>query len=175
MRLLAGRGMLVARHGRGMTVPRLVPQRVSEVLAIRSCLECFALKLAIPRISDTQLALLRSIFAAMEEARHRGDVGAFEGHDEALHRAILDAADSSVLVSVIGDLSKQIRTMRGALLTLPGELALSQDFHRELIEAIAQRDVERAVRLRDGALEIDEQKLLSQLQNDQRKAGRSLP
>jgi DNA-binding GntR family transcriptional regulator len=63
--------------------------------------------------------------------------------------------------------------MRGALLTLPGELALSQEFHRELIEAIAQRDVARAVKLREGALEVDEQKLLLQLRDSLRKSGRS--
>jgi DNA-binding GntR family transcriptional regulator len=156
-----------------MTVPRLVPQRVSEVLAIRSCLECFALKLAIPRITEAQVALLRSIFMEMEDARLRSDVDVFEDRDEALHRAILDAAGSEVLIAVIDDLSKQIRTMRGALLTLPGELALSQEFHRELIEAIAQRDVARAVKLREGALEVDEQKLLLQLRDSLRKSGRS--
>lgn len=164
VRVLVAKGLLVAYHGRGTMVPALEAERVSEVLAIRSCLESFALKLAIPRMKEADIARLGAAYEAMEAARHKGDIAAFEEHDEALHRTVLEVAGSRTLVSVVESLSKQIRTMRGALLTLPGELEMSQQFHRALIDAIMAGDVERAVRLREGALEVDEQKLVAELQ-----------
>lgn len=175
MRLLVAQGLLVSRHGSGAAVPRLEPEHVSEVLAIRCCLESFALKLAIPGIGEDGIACLNAAYDAMERARATGDVVAFEEHDEALHRAILEAAGNRALIGVIDGLSKQIRAMRGVLLTLPGEFALSQEFHRALIDAIEARDVERAVRLREGTLEIDEQKLLAELRRSREEDANASP
>lgn len=170
VRELVARGLLVSHHGRGVSVRRFNANQISDVLDVRSCLECFALRLAIPRMVDRDVERLRVAFAAMEKARGADDMAAFETHDEAFHRAIVESAGNLALRSVIEVIEKQIRVMRLALLALPGEVEKSQDFHAALLDAIVRADSASAVALREQALEIDKRKLLARIENGKRSS-----
>jgi DNA-binding GntR family transcriptional regulator len=175
LRLLVARGLLVSRHGRGVAVAVLTPKQVAEVLELRSCLESFALKLAIPRMDKSDHQALRAAFQAMDEAAARGDARGFEERDDRFHRLIYLAAANDTLFSMVDGLVKQIRMMRAAVLSIPGELSASQQFHAALLDAIERGDVARAVALREEALEADKAKLVAAMVDSGEQAGSAPP
>ncbi len=155
-----GRGPLreALRHLEGMRLVKRIPnagarvvvldyQTMSDLYAVREALEGMACRIAAARMTDeeiNQLSLLLDSHAMQIEQQGGGVYSQSEG-DLDFHFQIVRGSRNKMLMDMLGSEQYQLqrmcryRTSRNAQRTRP---ALQQ--HRQIVEALAQRDGELA-------------------------------
>ena len=83
--------------------------------------------------------------------------------DTAFHDVLYTASRNERLSSIINNLREQLTGIRGRSMSYPGRLIETMDEHRNLVDAIAARDVERAQHAARVHIENAEHTLLRSL------------
>ena len=149
-------GLVDVRHGHGAYLARPAEELVAslsvEVLhaqadhpmvwEAREAIEVHAARLAAVRATSADLAAMRDALAAMDAALAAGDEGAQADGD--LHRAIVAAAHNPLLVGLFESLGEAVDRTSAASLSIPGRPPESLRAHRAIVEAIEDRDADRA-------------------------------
>ena len=129
---------------RGARVREVSEEELAEIYPVRAALEEVAAREATLRL-DGGVEALEAELAAMHAAADDGDLHALAEHDTLFHRLILEAAGNRILVEVWNSLRIELWTAITALRTgLDGhEIA---ELHRPVLDALRDRDAERAGR-----------------------------
>jgi len=114
---------------------------------VRAALECLGVRLACERITAAEIDWLRNHQSAGEAALASGDQEAYRSYNLELHQAILKAARSAYLSSVMGQLSLQNEMLMIKTSRIAGRSLRAFEEHGRVIELIAQRQVEAAQQL----------------------------
>ena len=103
-----------------------------------------AARLAAERRTDHDVEVLRSVLATRAQARSSGDDAATAAADLALHRAVIAASGNSVYGDVYDSL---VPTLEAAIAANVQEIDDKyDDEHEDMVDAIIERDPERASR-----------------------------
>ncbi len=137
---------LVRRHAHSATfVTEISDEEMQELFCIRSLIERFAVKRALPAITPAHCDELDAVVARMYEAGRRDDMLAFTEQDLVFHRLICQWSGSYALLRAWDPLFSQIQ--RFVLHThtqyFPSIQAIA-DIHLPLIAALRSGDLERA-------------------------------
>ena len=139
LRGLEALGLVEITPFRGARVRRPSRREIIEAYAVRSALETLAARLAVPRLTDADLAVFAELFAAMREAARRGDGQAVAEADARFHARIVELADNATLVKVWRSLEPFSRTY--LTLVVPGaDPTWSAELHAPILEALERRD-----------------------------------
>lgn len=144
LRGLEALGLVEITPFRGARVRRPSKREVIEAYAVRSTLEGLAARLAVPRMTDEDLAELGGYLDEMRAAARDG-----EGHDLAeadarFHGRIVELAGNGTLEKVWRSLEPFSRTYM--TLAVPGaDPTWSANLHAPILEALEARDIERIV------------------------------
>lgn len=139
-------GLVVRTRNRGARV-RLVPEAEAvEILEARAALESLAARHAALLASDREIAALLAIAAEMAAAHRRGDLLAMSEANGRLHRAIIDASRHATVGRLSAQLARQLVQFQYRTILQPGRAECSLAEHREIVEAIAAHDPDRAER-----------------------------
>ncbi|HWP19731.1 MAG TPA: FadR/GntR family transcriptional regulator [Burkholderiaceae bacterium] len=159
---LKSMGWLISRQGSGVFVAPLTQARslafdpavlhsleaVVQIVEVRRALEGEVAALAAQRASDEDVARIRTALVAIDAAVARGADGVDE--DLHFHRAVAAATGNPQFNRLLGFLEQY---QRDAMKVTRANEAMREDFmeqvraeHREIAEAIAARDPERARR-----------------------------
>jgi GntR family transcriptional regulator, galactonate operon transcriptional repressor len=182
IKILAGKGLLEVRRGIGTRVrPRAswglfdddvlawsqsAPPRGSvlrQLLEVRVVVEPKAAHWAAERGSDKYLDLIRSAIERMEEGK--GSVEDFVVADAIFHRSILRAAKNEFLGAFEGVIFSALLSSIRLTNKDPRTNEESLQFHREVYEAIAAHDPNRAERAMQRLLGDTERRLGGGLSN----------
>lgn len=158
IRELAGRGILESRQGAGVFVVAtetvedwdgvLRTARIADVVEGRIAVEVEAARLAAVRRDPNDLRTLRRRLAARGEANCQGDA-AFVDADLRFHQAVVDAAHNSVITELFASFAPRVRQgmldFLAAQSGVSGQRADARDAHAAIVEAIRDRDPDRAV------------------------------
>lgn len=147
----AGRGTFVRESRRGSlsitgTRQAMTQREIEEVIEARETLELSLAAMAAERASADDVSVLRERLAEMETAV--GDAAAFAEADLQLHLAIAAAARNRFLeqaMEQIGSLMRQnMEVSFAATLKRRGDLSVSLDSHRRLVDQIEAAEPEMA-------------------------------
>lgn len=155
LRLLEELGFVQRRPGSG-TYVTWVDERESlavteitrplELVDARFAVEPQMCRLAVLRTTDAELDRLRSHLEAMEACEN--DAARFAEIDEEFHLALAECTQNPMIrwmMEKIHEVRSHVQWARMRLLTLnPEVIRLYNRQHREVVEAIAERDPERA-------------------------------
>jgi DNA-binding GntR family transcriptional regulator len=147
LKRLVEEGLATDAMGQGIHVSKWTDWDVEETFQLRMLLEPYASYLAATRASAELIAQLHSNNAEMEAAVRLGENAGTEGVQEAnrkFHRALLDAAGSSRLRSMLDTIIDMPIVVRSFYLYTPEELEQSLHHHRDLTLAVAAKDGELA-------------------------------
>lgn len=145
LRGLEALGVVEIAPFRGARVRRPSRREIIEAYAVRSTLETLAGRLAVPRMTDDDLADLAAHVDAMQAAARRGDGHAVAEADARFHARIVELADNGTLERVWRSLEPFSRTY--LTLVVPGaDPQWSADLHTPVLEALQRRDAEELVR-----------------------------
>ncbi len=148
LRGLEGLGVVEITPFRGARVRRPSRAEIIEAYAVRSALEVLGARLAVPRMTDTDLPELARCLEAMRVAARDDDGYAVAEAAARFHGRIIEMAGNHTLQRVWGFLEPFSRTY--LTLVLPGaDPTWSANLHASILAALERRDAEAVA----GALE----------------------
>lgn len=139
-RALAQEGLLVAVPNRGVFVRELDLREALEVYDIRSALDELMGRLIAERVSDAQIEELWRLIAGMEEAALDKDLDRYYPANLAFHNTLLTLANNRRLERLYRSLVKELHLFRRKGLLQSGSMRISNEEHRQIVQAIADRD-----------------------------------
>jgi DNA-binding GntR family transcriptional regulator len=145
LRDLEATGLVISKPRRGTYVAEVLSEGLREIYAVRGALEEQATRLATVKQS-CDLAMLELELQGMRAAAAADDLTRLAEHSVKFHRAIVEAAGNRLLTNLW--LSLNIETRTTITLLVDGiDLMEAADSHRQIIDAIASGDSERASRV----------------------------
>ncbi len=147
---------LKPNHGASVASP--TPDATRAVFEARRMLECAALPNVVARASVRQLDDLRRLVKQEDAAFHAGDVRGWIRLSGEFHRRLLRLAGNAVILHFGNELVTQSLLMT-ALYMPPGQTTCGTGEHLAVIDAIAARDLRRAVKLMQAHLVACEARL----------------
>ena len=144
LRALEAEGWVTAMPHRRAVVQAVSPERIQETFEIRALLETHLIEKVIARISDEQIVKLKKSCDRMDQiADHQKWVAA----NADFHHELLESAGSPMALELVVQLSSQVERY----LRLSGETVIRESEagreHRDIVAAVAARDVDAARRL----------------------------
>jgi len=154
LRLLASSGILEIRANRGMFVRELQIKEVEELYDIRAALEVLAGERAAELIDGEDLPVLEKWMQEMAACVEANDTDAYYRANIAFHAAIVEISGNAHLLSIYEGVCKQMSLFRRISLSLPGQLRLSLQRHKKIVEAVRSKDSAKAANvMRNHTLE----------------------
>jgi DNA-binding GntR family transcriptional regulator len=147
LRLLAAEDLVTIAPRRGAIVKALSPQEFLDAYQVREALEVLAIRLAIPRLAETDLQALRDLHGEMMLSAARSDVEGFFEANTAFHTTLVEASGNARLRELYRLLMNQLQRHRMRSMSLRGGIERSLAEHAAILEAVTRRDAEAAGRL----------------------------
>ncbi|QWW20089.1 FadR family transcriptional regulator [Schaalia sp. 19OD2882] len=162
VKILRERGVLRVRQGRGtylapqsewtdlatlieMTLRTSSEREVGlKLVELRRMVEVGSAGLAARNRSEEDVEELRELIARLDEASTAGDVQHVVDADIAFHRAIMNASGNPFITAIMTPLTQVLRTSRWVTSSHEDVRTRAQTHHREILDAIADGDEERA-------------------------------
>ena len=136
--------LIVMMQRRGTYVANLSIRDVNDVFEIRTALDSLACALAAERITENELESLQRLLVAIGGQIEAGDMEKIVETDTRFHDLLYQASRNTRLVGIISNLREQLTRFRSASMSFPGRLKETLEEHREIVDAIAQGDVQGA-------------------------------
>ncbi|MDP5228027.1 MULTISPECIES: GntR family transcriptional regulator [Arthrobacter] len=140
LRMLQQEGLLTERATRGSVVTALEDKDVDDLFDVRIALEVLTCRLAAERATQEDLAGLRRLVEQAEEALSRGSLADAHRFNSEFHDELTRIADNTFLRTALEPLQGRMHWLFRHVRDLP-EIIRE---HRELLEAVASGDPDRA-------------------------------
>ncbi len=143
-RSLEGKGLVEVIRNRGVFIRRLSLEEAVEIYDLRSALFGLAGRLLAARMDDAILDDLAGQLQSMDEAAERRDFDTYYPLNLAFHEDIVERAGNRTLAGEYRAMVKKLHLFRARSLVQGGGLAVSNREHREIVDALASGDIDRA-------------------------------
>lgn len=144
LRQLEAQALLNVVAHKGAVVAALVQGDATETYELRILLESEALRRSIPLLETADLELAARYIDELETEHNYTEIGRL---NRLFHMALYSKAPNRRLLRLVEDgLNEEERFLRFNLEAM-GLGKLSQEDHRDLLRAVEERDIERAVKL----------------------------
>lgn len=140
-------GLVQITPRRGAVVISLTKRDFLETYQVREALEVLGVRLAVPLLDEASLDRMEQRNRDMAEYASRADDDAFFEENAAFHLALVEGSQNRKLVEAYRRLIAQMGPYRRPSARLRGNLEQSLAEHGEIIAAMRDRDVERAVEM----------------------------
>ncbi len=149
LRALESLGVVEITPFRGARVRQLQPGELLEAYVVRATIETLGAKLAVPRLSDTDIEELVGLGEKMKEAAKAGDGHKVAEYDVNFHGRIIELSGNRTLLRVWRSLEPFPRTYM--TMVMPGsDPGWSAGLHAPIVEALRRRDTRGVVRALKG-------------------------
>lgn len=145
LRQLAAEGLVTTIPQKGAIVAAPSRQDAEDLYEVRGALEALAARRFAERATAEQVTALRRSFTAFERlTNQRADIAELLRAKNAFYDVLLEGSRNAPIHAILGGLRARIAMLRTTSLSEPGrpESALAEI--RELVEAIEERDSDRA-------------------------------
>jgi DNA-binding GntR family transcriptional regulator len=159
---LAAEGLVTITPRRGAVVTQLSRQEFLDAYQVREALETLAIRLAVPLMSDIEVAHLRELCELMGRAARDDEVHVFFDTNNSFHEALVRGSRNDKLHEVHRMLVGQMVPYLPRSLELRGSLQQSVAEHEAILAAIEARDPERAAELLAEHIEVPQRVLESE-------------
>ena len=151
--LLHGEGLVESRPRRGSVVAQMPPQRLVEMFEVMAELEAMCVRLAARRMSDEDLALIRTEHVACGDAAAKQDTDGYFYANERFHFALYTASHNAFLFEQSISVQRKLRPYRRLQLRVRNRMQRSFEEHQSIVDALVAGDVDRAVQsIRDHVI-----------------------
>lgn len=148
---------------RGTYVANLSLKDINEVFEIRASLDGLAAGLAAERITEEELEQMERLLVEIAEHIAQRNNQKIVETDEAFHDILYRASRNERLAGIIYNLREQFARFRSVSINYPGRLQNTLEEHRQLLEALVQRNAESAQQKAREHIENAEQTLLLEM------------
>lgn len=145
VRKLEERGLLIAIPHKGTFVRHFDLDDVNDIFTFRICIESAAIRAALPRMSDADLAGLAGIVDAMVAAAEAGNERVLVESDIAFHNRICELSGSRHIARAFGDIYAEVRMLITLVEHRFDSLHAAAIDHWPVVEAMKTRDPDKSV------------------------------
>lgn len=139
LKVLAADGLVSLAPNRGSWVSKITVAELEEVFPIMGVLEGLSGEMACNHISESQITRIREIHAEMVEHFEARDMAAYFRTNQAIHEAILEAANNPTLRSMYRSLAARMRRARYLANMTDERWAQAVDEHKQILQALEDR------------------------------------
>ena len=144
--VLEQEGFVRTMPRRGVVVVRKTKREVVEMITVWAALESLAARLAAPRITEAEVAALRTLVYAFQDDPS-GHITEYSNANMQFHKAIIRLGGVALMSSVTDNLFIHMRAVRAVTMTQDNRAQRSIVDHRNIIAALAAHDADRAEHL----------------------------
>jgi DNA-binding GntR family transcriptional regulator len=138
---LAREGLVEPLPRGGMLVATFSADDVWEIYTLRAALEAEAIRLLMPRLSQTRLRKLQNLIEEMRTQVAGGNVAALAALDARFHQAFVEMSGNHRLVQVWSSMMSQVQLLlRSEIAQLYTDLRIIPERHQEVLEALYKGD-----------------------------------
>jgi DNA-binding GntR family transcriptional regulator len=153
LRELTAEGLVVVIPQKGAVVYAPSPEEAKDLYAVRASLEALAVRRFIERAPEEKVEALRKTVIDFEAvSAGDGDMLALLHAKDRFYDVLLEGAASPTIQQILAGVQARVRLLRATSLSQPGRPREVIAEMRGLVEAIAARDIDTAVRLCDAHL-----------------------
>ncbi len=138
---------LIKETQRGTIVLGISKEDLVDIYAIRMPLEAMAITRFIENMTDETLKILRDIVDVQEFYGTRKDFSNISSKDSEFHEEIYRNCGSHILEETLVPLHRKVVKFRKASIEQIGRAEKSIEEHKEILKAIEEKNVEKAVEL----------------------------
>lgn len=147
LRGLGAAGLVSLTPRRPATVRILSKKEILDAYQVRDALEQLAVRLCMPKLTAQHLTDLDELMVSMESAVEAEDIDGFFETNAQFHHIFIEVADNATLQEAHNQVSRPMERYRRRSLELRGDLRSSLVEHSAILQAIRDRDTDKAVRL----------------------------
>lgn len=163
IRKLELEGLVIMIPRKGAYVASLSLKDIADVFEVRVALEGLAAGLAAERITEGELEELERTLVKVAEVSEAKDLEALIKLDTEFHDVLYKASRNDRLSQIVSNLREQIQRYRTTSLAIPGRMKEALEEHKQIVEAISERNVELAQHLAQAHIENAENSMLEAL------------
>ena len=163
---LSAEGLITMRPRRRAEVRSLTPQELIDAYQVREALEVMAVRLAIPRLTEGDLARLEQLMEQMAGHISAGAVREFFAANVSFHELLCELSGNPKLQEVHHRLEGEIGRFQSRTLALRGTMDDSLTEHRAILAAVRLRDVDRAAALTADHIRVPAERLQAALRDN---------
>jgi DNA-binding GntR family transcriptional regulator len=142
---LVKEGLLVSIPRKGLTIRKITREEQDEIFLLRSTIEVEVIKkLTESKFSAEQLMILKNIIQQQEEAMKRDDNITFIDLDQIFHLTLTRLANYKIMEQVLNNLHNLTQLMGLKAVSRKGRMKDVLREHREIIQAIENKDSKHA-------------------------------
>jgi DNA-binding GntR family transcriptional regulator len=161
---LAAEGLVTVRPRRGAEVRSLTPTELIDTYQVREALEVLAVRLAVPRVTESDLARLDELVDSMAGfAAGKDQVAEFFAANVAFHELLCQLSGNEKLREMHHRLEGEISRFQARTLALRGSLDSSVSEHRAILAAVRLGDADKACELTAAHIRVPAQRLQESL------------
>jgi DNA-binding GntR family transcriptional regulator len=141
---LAKEGLIEIKPYRGFYVRSFSRKEIDDLYELRKTLECFAVELAVPHMSDRHIATFETLLDEAVAALKGGDMATYAARDRSFHETIAELSGNAALIETLNRLALQVQVGR----VIANE---SKDFAKraaterdDILAAFRKRDIKKA-------------------------------
>ena len=143
LKVLAAEGLLELIPNRGAVITRQSPDELDEVFGVLAVLEGLAGELAAKAASDEDLARISEMTRQLRQSFDNADRPEYFRINQAIHRAILEAASNDTLARSHELLAYRAQRARYQANLTPERWRVAVEEHEAIAEALEARDADR--------------------------------
>jgi len=167
LRALQGKGLVHFVRNRGVFVRAISPEEALEIYDLRAAMFGLAGRLLADIVNDQMLDTLDDFLSRMDKASEARDFAAYYPINLAFHEYLVGSTGNQLLKREYKSLVDKLHLCRGRGLVQAGGLSVSNREHREMVDAIAGGNRERAFEAFFRHVERAKQRFRSTIQADE--------
>lgn len=145
LRQLDAEGLINIVPNRGAIVPKLSPNDIEELFAIRALLEPEVLKTSIPKLTQSQFAQAEAVLLEFEDDLQREDhIGNWGRLNWQFHSMLYSGANQPHFMSIIRNVNHNGERYTRLQLHLTHGIKRANEEHHRILELCRERDVAAA-------------------------------
>lgn len=144
LRALEEAGLVRNEKNRGVFVREIGFEEADEIYELREALEEIIGRRVANAMKPDAIERLKGMLAPMKSAAQAADLEQYAQLNLQFHEILLETAGSQKLIETYKRLIKELHLFRMRALDSGGGLRVSVDEHREIVDAIASGDPDRA-------------------------------
>jgi DNA-binding GntR family transcriptional regulator len=164
--LLAKDGLVEIKPYRGFYICSFSRNEAADLHELYKRLECFAVELAVPQMSDRDTVAFENILNETVAALQLGDAKTYAMRDREFYEAIAEQSGNSALIEALARVALQIQ-LCGTITSVSREFA-ERAAHGcgDIIQAFRARDIPRAAFLVRALISCAREEVLARYPNE---------
>lgn len=140
-------GLVQLVPNKGAVVTGISQKDIQDIYTIRMMIEGLAARWAAENIGDEELRELQEAIDLEEFYTSKGDIGRLMSLDSNFHQILYRASKSRPLQYMLHTFHHYIQRARSQSIAAPGRAQLALEEHKAILQAIRERDGDRAERI----------------------------